>query len=146
MTREYLILLAASYLTAQTLKYFIKFFRVRKFSFKHLVQTYSYYSGPPSAHTATITTTLWHLGDKVGIQDPIFLVASFFSYLWLFEILMQRKRYNSSTNIFKPFNPDSDDLDLLKELSGHEKLDIALGLAIGTLVYLLLQPILQNYY
>lgn len=133
---NYFVLLIISSFTAQSLKYAVRLLISHNFSFMDMAKTFSYNSGFPSAHSTVLTSSLWYFRNLLGINNPLFQVLILMSYLWLFEIYMQRRRHNSSTEFFiDTLIQDKSQIKILKDLHGHSLIDILGGLILGSLIY-----------
>jgi acid phosphatase family membrane protein YuiD len=135
---ELLVLLATTWMISQTIKYLRKLYNVRVFSLGHLRQTYLYSSGMPSGHAAVLTSAILYMYHKLGPQDPLLYMIIIFGYFWLFEIYMQRRRFDAQIELLDSLNLKSfkhEDLKVYKDLSGHDLIDIAVGILVAIVVY-----------
>lgn len=140
MLAEYLLFLFGTWIVSQTVKFLVKL-KKNKFSLSYLKNSYLYYSGAPSSHAALIVMTLFFIADRSGLDSPSLLVAVLFSIIWLFEIYMQRKRFNSLVDILG-FGGKRTDYAVLKELNGHDFVDIIAGAVLGGSVFIVLNLII----
>lgn len=135
----FLKLIILTTVVAQTLKYITRLWVQRTFSIKDMRQTYLYNSGFPSAHSAAISASAVYFLHNYGINSPLVHSHLLFSYFWLFEIYMQRKRHTSSTEYFLDnVIEDKKQLKILKDLHGHSFIDIIGGVLLGLLMFYLI--------
>lgn len=135
---EFLVLLATTWMISQTIKYLRKLYNVRAFSLGHLKNTYLYSSGLPSGHAAVLTAAILYMSHKLGTQDPLLYVLIIFGYFWLFEIYMQRRRFDAQIELLDSLNIkelDHEDVKVYKDLSGHDLIDIGVGIVVAIIVY-----------
>ena len=134
---NYFHLFIITWITSQTAKYLIKLLRTKQFTFKELVQTYAYSSGPPSTHAAVLTSSLLLIINKNGIDSPLTYMFSLFALFWLYEIHLQRVRHTIVERLFMPLSQrEKGDLLLLKDRSGHKINDLFWGVMTGSIIYL----------
>lgn len=132
----YFQIIFVCWLIAQSMKYVIRLWAQKTFSIRDMGKTYLYNSGFPSAHATTITGSTWYVYTQVGVLDLMFQMHMFFAYLWLFEIYMQRKRHKSSTVFFlEKLLDDKHQLKILKDLHGHDLIDILGGIILGSIIF-----------
>lgn len=139
---EFFVLCATTWAISQTIKYFYKLYTMKYFSLKHLRQTYLYASGLPSSHTAVLTAAFLYLYNTLGSADPMVFVFLVISYLWVFEIYMQRKRFRALANFLDNHRDvREEDISLMEDLHGHDFIDIATGLLVGILVFVVFRKL-----
>lgn len=108
---------------------------------KSVKQDYMFYSGPPSSHTAVLSmTTLYVFYVGEGIS-PLLLVTICFSILWIYEIVMQRIRFNQLITVLGT-TKDPNSIKLIQEYNGHSFSDIIIGMITGIAVFYFLGLIL----
>lgn len=134
LRNEFFIIFATTWAVSQTIKYFYKLYTLRYFSLKVLRRTYLYSSGLPSSHTAVLTSSFLYLYATLGAADPMVFVFLVFSFLWVFEIYMQRRRYRVLVDLLD-LEHDHEDVAVMKDLNGHDFIDIAVGMLVGILVF-----------
>jgi acid phosphatase family membrane protein YuiD len=133
---QYFELIILTMLVAQTLKYISRLWVSRTFSVRDMGKTYLYNSGFPSAHASVITASGWYFLTNYGVESPLVQSYILFSYFWLFEIYMQRKRHTSSTEYFlENVIKDKEQLKILRDLHGHSLIDLGGGMLVGTILY-----------
>jgi len=137
MLNEYLFYLLITLLTSQTLKYLFKISRDKR-SIRQIKKIYFYYSGPPSSHSAVISMSYFYFKDRV-VADSVFM-SSFvlFALFWLYEIFMQRNRFNNLVRLVLIKESKGNTIKINKEFHGHAFIDIFLGLLLGSLMFFLL--------
>ena len=122
---------------SQLLKFVIKVFRGEKATFKLFVFTMLWASGPPSTHTTIMFTTLTQLILFYGFNTPVVVIWIMFMIYEIYRILNQRKGYHAFEAMFEKIidkKLNNGDFLKLKEMLGHDLLDIVLGAVLGTLV------------
>ncbi len=130
------LVLFFTWLTSQSLKYLFSSYNERKLSKKHAYHVYLFASGIPSTHTAVLTSSCLLVAYNQGVQSIMFYVMAIFSIFWLYEIQMQRKRFNALLDLLEP-NLGRMESKLLKDLSGHDLVDMIGGVVVGVLVFYL---------
>ncbi len=131
------LLLFFTWLASQSLKFLFSTYNERKLSKKHAYHVYLFASGVPSTHTAVLTASCLMIAQTQGTASPLFYVMTLFTILWLFEIYMQRKRFNALLEILQP-NMGKMESKLLKDLSGHDLIDMVAGGVVGVVVFLVM--------
>jgi acid phosphatase family membrane protein YuiD len=131
----YIIFPFAVWVISQTIKFLLRLDRKEvPLELKGFWWTYVWASGPPSTHTAIITSCLCLVWHTFGLS-PVFTFSLAVTMLWLFDIANERKRQTvlnayfareSSENL-KKIASDGRMLDL----SGHTLPDIICGAALG---------------
>jgi acid phosphatase family membrane protein YuiD len=137
---ELIKLLATTWMVSQTIKYLIKLYAIKVFSLGHLRKTYLYASGLPSGHAAVLTASFLFMLHKLGPQDPMIFILFVFGYFWLFEIYMQRKRYDAQIELLDSLQLKElrhEEVKLYKDLNGHDLVDLAGGIFVAVVVYLI---------
>jgi acid phosphatase family membrane protein YuiD len=125
----------STWVISQTIKYTLKTVRHRDYSLKTLKQTYLYSSGIPSTHSAILSSSLFFIAANLGTNHPIFYIFTLFSILWIYEIYQQRKRYHLIITFFDHQKINKESLAALKDLNGHDKTDIILGIVLGAAIF-----------
>ncbi|MDI6774321.1 MAG: divergent PAP2 family protein [Verrucomicrobiota bacterium] len=124
-----------AWLTAQCVKMICGFTHTRRFDFSYLVST----GGMPSAHSAMTSGLATAVGLDMGFGAPIFVVALAFAIVTMFDASTVR---NAAGRQARLLNEIMDELFeahrlsevKLKELLGHTRLEVLVGMAIGILV------------
>lgn len=137
----YIGLIVGTWFVSQSLKYFLQVAMRRNFSLKELRFTYLYSSGLPSTHTAVLTTSFLYFYGLYGLHHAATLLSLMFSVLWIYEIYLQRKRYQVLIRLLDGSMPKKDFL-LLHDLSGHDIIDIVVGVFVGVGMYMVWQNFL----
>ena len=135
MLNNYVLLVAIAAIVSQTLKYIISLFKTKDFSRKHARHIYMYSSGIPSSHTTVLTVSFLYLSKVLGWNSPLVLISATFSMFWLYEIYLQRKRFRALAAILDVEEEQEDELIFFKDLSGHDFIDMAVGLVLGIIIY-----------
>ncbi len=133
---SYFLLFFTTWLTSQTIKYGLSLLKRKRSTFKHFAQTCLYSSGIPSTHTALLVATLLYMIGREGVSNPLTYIIVLFGIMWIYEIFLQRKRFLVLATLLKIPEEKQNDLLLLKDLHGHDFLDIFVGMFVGSGVYL----------
>jgi acid phosphatase family membrane protein YuiD len=132
---SYFLLFFVTWLTSQTLKYILSLYKRKKVTLKHVAQTYLYSSGVPSTHTSLLTSTFLYMVGRHGFSDPLTYLVILFGIMWIFEIYLQRRRFSVLATFLEIPEDKQADLLLLKDLNGHDFVDIFVGVLVGGVVY-----------
>ncbi len=124
-----------SWMVAQLTKMAIAFMRTRKLDFRCLVST----GGMPSAHSAMVCGLCTAIGLTTGFGEPVFMVALAFSLITMFDAATVRQAAGEQARLL---NEIIEEIRLthhfperkLKELLGHTRLEVFLGMIVGILV------------
>jgi uncharacterized protein len=120
---------------AQITKMLIGFTHTRKFDFSYMVST----GGMPSAHSALVCGLCTAVGLTAGFGSAVFMVALAFSLVTMFDATTVRHAAGEQARLL---NEIIDEIRTehhfpkrkLKELLGHTRLEVFLGMIIGILV------------
>jgi acid phosphatase family membrane protein YuiD len=96
--------------------------------------TYVWAAGPPSTHSAILSSALVLVWDRVG-PTPTFTFCLAVTMLWLFDMVSERKKQETENEYF-----GHDTLAMRKavrdgtliDLSGHSFPEVVLGILLGT--------------
>ena len=141
---KYCLLFTFTWLTSQTIKYLIRLSKAQKFSLQEMYHIYVYGSGAPSSHAAVLTASLLFVIRILGIEHPISIVFTLLILLWLYELVLQRKRHMALEKMLAHLKISKKDLFLLKDLSGHDHIDIFWGIFVGIGAYILFSKIIYT--
>ena len=127
------------WLFAQSIKIFLNLISTRKVDFSYLVST----GGMPSAHSSMVCALATSVGLRMGFGSTLFAVALAFAIIVLFDAQsvrhaagLQAKLLNQIVDeLFKEHHFSQ---KKLKELLGHTRLEVFMGMVIGILIALLL--------
>jgi acid phosphatase family membrane protein YuiD len=129
---------AVSWLLAQFAKMLGGFYRTRRLDFSYLVST----GGMPSAHSALATGLATSVGLTEGFKSPVFALGLGFALMTMFDASTVRRAAGLQARLL---NQIIDELfkehhlseTKLKELLGHTRIEVAMGMLIGILAALL---------
>jgi acid phosphatase family membrane protein YuiD len=129
---------ALAWLAAQATKMLCGMVEKRRLDFRYLVST----GGMPSAHSAMVSGLATSIGLLRGFGDPVFVLALGFALLTMFDASTVRRAAGMQASLL---NQILDELfkehhlseRKLKELLGHTRLEVFMGMTIGILVGLL---------
>jgi acid phosphatase family membrane protein YuiD len=133
---HYVSFLLVTVVTSQLIKLMLKP-RANRASLAELENTLLYYSGPPSSHAAVLSMTLLYIKDRVTIDQSVFIVLLVMAILWLYEIFMQRKRFDSMVGLLGLKQKETGVVKN-REFHGHSLVDILSGIILGVVVYWLI--------
>jgi uncharacterized protein len=127
----------ASWLTAQCTKMLIGFRKTHRLDFSYVVST----GGMPSAHSATVAGLATSLGLREGFGSSLFVLALAFAILTMFDAATVRRATGVQARLLNEiideiFKAHRFSERKLKELLGHTRLEVFMGLLIGVLVAL----------
>lgn len=142
MPNSYFLLPLVTWVISQSLKYLLRVIHDKGTSRKHAQYIYLFASGMPSSHTAVLCASLLLIGFTEGFNSGFFFIFLVFSCFWLYEIFMQRKRYQALIQIFKE-STDHIHQEALRDLNGHDLKDIIGGCLVGLSIFLIFVIIAQ---
>jgi uncharacterized protein len=124
-----------AWLTAQIVKMIAGLQRTRRLDFRYLVST----GGMPSAHSAMTCGLATAVGLKEGFGSSVFVIALAFALVTMFDATTVRHAAGQQARLL---NEIVDELfkehhlseRKLKELLGHTRVEILMGMLIGVLV------------
>jgi uncharacterized protein len=121
-----------SWLTAQSTKMLVGFWRTHRLDFSYVVST----GGMPSAHSATVAGLATAMGITQGFGSPIFVIALAFAGLTMFDASTVRRAAGQQARLLNEmidemFKEHRFSERKLKELLGHTRLEVFMGMIIG---------------
>jgi len=127
-----------AWLAAQFTKMLCGLYRTRRLDFSYLVST----GGMPSAHSATAAGLATATGLTAGFGTPIFAVTFVVALLVMFDASTVRHAAGMQARLLNEiveelFTEHHFSERKLKELLGHTRLEVFMGMVIGILVALL---------
>jgi hypothetical protein len=125
----------AGWMSAQLIKMAIAFFRTRRLNLHYLVST----GGMPSAHSALVCSLATSIGMTEGFDKPITVMAVVFASITMFDAAVVRRAAGQQARIL---NRIIDELFQqhrlserhLKELLGHTRMEVFMGMLLGIAV------------
>lgn len=125
----------ASWIVAQCSKMLSSFLHTRRMDFRYLVST----GGMPSAHSALVSGLATSVGFTAGFETPAFAVALGLALIVMFDASTVRRAAGLQASLL---NEIVDELfkqhrlseRKLKELLGHTRLEVGMGMIVGILV------------
>ncbi len=120
------------WIVAQTIKMICSFLETRRLDFGYMVST----GGMPSAHSAMAASLATSLGLCVGFDSAVFALGCAFAIVVMFDAQSVRKAAGEQARLL---NQIVDELlhehhlseNKLKELLGHTRLEVFMGLLTG---------------
>ena len=140
---KYLVAPFVVWTVSQTLKVLYRILVHReKLSLKHVLWIYEYGSGPPSTHSALLTSGLWIVGVNYGI-GPIFYFCLAVVMILVYNLADDRKKAllleahlrKSTDPALRSFVKEGEFLDT----SGHTVKELIPGLILGVLLGMLIE-------
>ncbi len=134
------VLALASGLLAQAVKVLVELLRRRRLEPSLALST----GGMPSSHTATVTTLAAFIGERQGLDSPLFSLAVIFGIYVVFEATGLRQEVGFQARLLNELVDEvvatrHVDRRRLKELIGHTWLQVAGGFAFGLGFYLVVR-------
>ncbi|MCE9615417.1 MAG: divergent PAP2 family protein [Lentisphaerae bacterium] len=132
----------ASWMVAQCTKMMCGFYRTRRLDFQYLVST----GGMPSAHSASAVGLATAIGIRVGFGEPLFALSLGLALLVMFDASTVRRAAGMQAALL---NQIVDELfkehhlseRKLKELLGHTRLEVFMGMLIGVFTAMLMMSL-----
>lgn len=129
----------SAWVAAQSTKMLCGFVRTKRLDFRYMVST----GGMPSAHTATVSGLATAVGLTVGFGTPAFALAIGFALIVMFDASTVRRSAGQQARLL---NEIVDELfkehhlseRKMKELLGHTRLEVFMGMVMGILVGMLI--------
>jgi len=139
MVHEIGIAALVSGLIAQILKPFVDLVQKRGFHPFRLFDT----GGMPSSHTAVVTTLTIGVAVYQGISSPLFGVSLIMSLYFIFEATGLRQEVGNQAKVLNEVmervkGTHHFDAEALRELVGHTWIEVVAGLALGTVVAIIM--------
>ena len=128
-----------SWCAAQCTKMLCGLYRTRRIDFAYIAST----GGMPSAHSASASGLTTCIGILKGFGSPIFAIALFFSIIIMFDASTVRRAAGLQAMLLNEmvnelFQDHHFSQRKLKELLGHTRLEVFMGMTIGVLVGMLI--------
>ena len=133
-----LIAVVSSFLVAQLVKILIYRVLEGKFNFWHFFET----GGMPSTHSASVTALTLSVGLTVGWQTPFFTTCLVFALIVMYDATGVRRAAGKQAEILNKVVEDlyaagKGRVDKLKELLGHDPIEVFAGAGIAIIVTLI---------
>ena len=128
-----------SWFTAQTIKVVVYRFNEDKWNIRHFFEAGSM----PSTHSASVTALVLALGLVVGWNSAIFTTGLVFALIVMYDATGVRRSAGKQAEILNKIVEDiystgKVKVDKLKEILGHDPLEVVAGAAIAVVVTLTL--------
>ncbi len=123
---------------AQFVKMMCGFILRKRVDFRYFVST----GGMPSAHSATVSGLATSIGITQGFDSPEFVVALCFAIITMFDASTVRRAAGQQAGVLNEiidelFHGHAISQKRLKELLGHTRLEVFMGMIVGILVGLI---------
>ena len=127
----YLITPFLAWLVAGILKFIINSIRAKRFAFDLIG-----YGGLPSNHSAIVSSIAALVAFKEGINTPAFGVAIALAFIVILDASSLRRQVGKHAEVINQLTSitKTDSFNKLRERMGHTRLEIFLGILVGTLV------------
>lgn len=126
---EYLITPFFAWFVAGCLKFLINSFKVKKMAFGLMG-----YGGLPSNHSAIVSSMVFLIAFKEGIDTPAFGVALTLAFIVLLDANSLRRAVGKHAVAINNLAKDDPEYHQLRERMGHTKIEILAGIVVGGLV------------
>ncbi|MEK4566076.1 divergent PAP2 family protein [Alkalihalobacillus sp. FSL R5-0424] len=127
-------------ITAQFIKIPLAFIATRKLNFELFTST----GGMPSSHSAAVTALSTAVAIELGLDSPVFAATAILGIIVMFDATGVRRHagYHATVlnQLVADFNklvdevktwPKKEDSDKLKELLGHQPIEVFFGALLG---------------
>lgn len=126
------------WMTAQSIKILIALIKTKKFDCRYYMST----GGMPSAHSASVSALATAIGLGAGWNQPITVLAILFAMITMFDASTVRKAAGEQAKIINEiveqfFSQHKVSEAKLKELLGHTRLEVFMGMILGIIVAML---------
>jgi acid phosphatase family membrane protein YuiD len=130
------------WMIAQSIKILIALIKTKKFDCRYYMST----GGMPSAHSAAVTALATAVGLGAGWDQPVTIVAILFAMITMFDASTVRKAAGEQAKIINEmveqlFSKHKISEGKLKELLGHTRLEVFMGMILGIIVAILVYSI-----
>ena len=131
-----------AWMTAQFTKMLCGFTRTRRLDFSYIVST----GGMPSAHSSMVSGLMTSLGLNGGFDSPPFVVSLAFAIIVMFDAATVRRASGLQSRLLNQmvdelFKEHKFSEQKLKELLGHTRLEVFLGMVMGILVAMIVTAV-----
>jgi acid phosphatase family membrane protein YuiD len=136
----------SAWMVAQFTKMLCGFARTKRLDFQYIVST----GGMPSAHSAMATGLATIVGLETGFGSPLFAVSLAFALVVMFDASTVRRAAGQQARLLNEmvdelFKAHHFSEQKLKELLGHTRLEVLMGMIMGILVALLAEAVAILY-
>jgi acid phosphatase family membrane protein YuiD len=138
-SNQVLLVAVFASLTAQGLKVIIELIRHGQVNLRFLFTT----GGMPSAHSALVSALATQVGMKMGWSSPDFAIAALFAVIVMYDAAGVRQAVGKQAEILNQiiaeFFEEGHHLngERLKELIGHTRFQVVVGLILGIAIALI---------
>lgn len=121
-----------SWCLAQCIKMLLAFIKTRRIRLHYLVST----GGMPSAHSATVSGLATALGITEGFESPLFAIAAVYAIITMFDASTVRRATGQQAAVLNEiirelFTEHRFQHKRLKELLGHTRIEVLMGMLTG---------------
>ena len=121
-----------SWCLAQIIKMFLAFIQTRKVDMHYLVST----GGMPSAHSATVSGLATSIGITHGFDTPLFAIAAVYAIITMFDASTVRRAAGQQAAVLniiirELLSEHRLRNKRLKELLGHTRIEVLMGMLTG---------------
>ena len=127
MDYSYLITPFLAWFICGITKFVINSIKVKRLAFDLIG-----YGGMPSNHSAIVSSTVSLVACKDGINSPAFGVALTLAFIVILDASSLRKQVGRHAQVINQL--DNYQGDKLRERVGHTKLEILVGISLGTFI------------
>ncbi|MDR2900157.1 MAG: divergent PAP2 family protein [Treponema sp.] len=129
-----------SWFLAQLIKTIVALLRSRKQSFKDTLETLLWRSGGmPSSHSALASSLAMSIGFSEGFDSNLFLITMFLAFVIMRDSLGVRRSSGVQGRVLNTLGRSVSeklkiDFHPVKEVYGHEPLEVVIGALLGMLI------------
>lgn len=139
MSYIYILTPFTTWFIAGILKFLINSIKSRQFAIELIG-----YGGMPSNHSSIVTSTVVQIALNEGIGHPAFGVAITLAFIVMLDANSLRKQVGKHAVAINKMAIGMAEHDPVRERIGHSRLEIGSGIAVGTLVAVLLNFLLNG--
>ena len=135
----------AAWTVAQSIKMLVAFRRTLRLDFRFLAST----GGMPSAHSAMVSGLATAVGLTAGFGSPVFAVALAFALVVMFDASTVRRAAGLQARLLNEmvdelFKSHHFSEHKLKELLGHTRLEVFMGMLVGVFTAMLVVALFER--
>ena len=100
------------------------------------------YGGLPSNHSSIVSSVVFLVALKEGIEHPAFGVAVAFAFVVMLDANNLRRQVGKHAEVINRLNTDRSEKTPLRERMGHTCIEIAAGILVGAGVAILVNSLI----
>ena len=139
MIKELVLSIVITWLFVKIIKTIIDLKKEKKFSLRMLF----YDGGMPSSHSAAVTALALGIGLQLGWHSVLFTISLIFAFIVIYDAIGIRRASGRQAEILNRIVDDvystrQEKGEKLKEMLGHDPLEVSVGMGLGVLVTLII--------